>query len=557
MSNKLFFGTILMALAAILFAWRPNHAQAQAPASQALAGQVSSPEEGPMEGVLVSAKKEGSTVTITVVSDAQGRYVFPRTRLQPGRYTLRIRAVGYDLNDPGPVEITAQKPARLDLKLRPTKDLAAQLTNTEWFLSWPGTTEQKLAFTECISCHTAERIARSHYTASDFEKVVERMRGWASGSTAPNPIKRTHLRPGTGLKPEDREFLSSINLSKVSAWEYPLKTLPRPKGRSTRVIYTEYDLPRPYSSPHDVVMAPNGIVWYCDFGYQYIGMLDPKTAKVVEYTVPTTKPGFDNGMNNLEIDRQGNVWVALFYQPGMAKFDPKTQKFQTWSMPKDLDSDSRRTVFFAPLNQDADGKVWLGGGMDKSFRMDLQSGQWEVMDESRDVPNDSPIRKRPHGIYGILSDSKNNLYELDMLSEYIVKVDAKSRKATYYQTPTMKSGPRRGHFDSKDRLWFAEHYGNKIAMFDSNTEQFQEWAVPTPLSNPYDAVLDKNQEVWMGGMASDRIVRLNPKTGEMTEYLLPRSTNVRRVDVDNATTPVTFWVGNNDSGSIVKLEPLD
>jgi virginiamycin B lyase len=58
-------------------------------------------------------------------------------------------------------------------------------------------------------------------------------------------------------------------------------------------------------------------------------------------------------------------------------------------------------------------------------------------------------------------------------------------------------------------------------------------------------------------MVSDRIVRLNPKTGESTEYLLPRSTNVRRVDVDNSTTPVTFWVGNNDSSSIVKLEPLD
>jgi len=27
--------------------------------------------------------------------------------------------------------------------------------------------------------------------------------------------------------------------------------------------------------------------------------------------------------------------------------------------------------------------------------------------------------------------------------------------------------------------------------------------------------------------------------------------------VDNSTTPVTFWVGNNHGASIVKLEPLD
>src|SRR5262249_57137425 len=41
------------------------------------------------------------------------------------------------------------------------------------------------------------------------------------------------------------------------------------------------------------------------------------------------------------------------------------------------------------------------------------------------------------------------------------------------------------------------------------------------------------------------------------QYLLPRATNVRRVFVDNSTTPVTFWVGNNHAASIVKLEPLD
>ena len=38
------------------------------------------------------------------------------------------------------------------------------------------------------------------------------------------------------------EFLSSINLSKGPTWSYPLKTFPRPTGRATRVVITEYDL---------------------------------------------------------------------------------------------------------------------------------------------------------------------------------------------------------------------------------------------------------------------------------------------------------------------------
>jgi len=42
-------------------------AAAQAQSAAALSGQVTSSEEGPMEGVLVSARRDGSSVTTTVV----------------------------------------------------------------------------------------------------------------------------------------------------------------------------------------------------------------------------------------------------------------------------------------------------------------------------------------------------------------------------------------------------------------------------------------------------------------------------------------------------------
>src|SRR6185295_12861821 len=81
---------------------------------QSLTGLVRSAEEGPMEGVLVSAQRVNTPVTTTVVTDATGRYSFPRTRLDPGRYTLRIRATGYDLEDPGPIDIASNKTASAD-----------------------------------------------------------------------------------------------------------------------------------------------------------------------------------------------------------------------------------------------------------------------------------------------------------------------------------------------------------------------------------------------------------------------------------------------------------
>src|SRR5262249_7687967 len=111
----------------------PLHAQAEV----ALTGVVSSAEEGAMEGVLVSAKKVGSTITITVVSDKDGRYSFPAAKLEPGTYALRIRAVGYDLDNHKAIDVAAQRTTTLDLKLRKTEDLAAQLSNAEWMASVP------------------------------------------------------------------------------------------------------------------------------------------------------------------------------------------------------------------------------------------------------------------------------------------------------------------------------------------------------------------------------------------------------------------------------------
>src|SRR5437870_13769987 len=73
-----------------------------------LTGKVTSAEEGAMEGVLVSAKKAGSTITVTVVSDREGRYRFPEKKLTPGKYALTVRAVGYELDDANSVPLGHQ-----------------------------------------------------------------------------------------------------------------------------------------------------------------------------------------------------------------------------------------------------------------------------------------------------------------------------------------------------------------------------------------------------------------------------------------------------------------
>src|ERR1700738_588457 len=85
---------------------------ANAQTAAALSGQISSTEEGLMEGVLVSAKKEGSTITTTVVRHAKGEFSVPAARLEPGHYNNAIRTAGYNLVGPKQVDVAAGAPAK-------------------------------------------------------------------------------------------------------------------------------------------------------------------------------------------------------------------------------------------------------------------------------------------------------------------------------------------------------------------------------------------------------------------------------------------------------------
>jgi streptogramin lyase len=531
----------------------PAYAQTQV----ALTGRVSSAAEGLMEGVLVSAKQEGSTVTVSVVSDHSGSFSFPASKLASGHYLLAIRAVGYDLDGPRTADVGSGAPTTLDLKLRPARSLAKQLTNAEWLASFPGTDAQKKSLLNCIGCHDLDRIVSSTHDAHEFVQVFERMTGYYPGSTPQHPQRlvgtaRRNLGQAAGVKAM-ADYLAAVNLSKDESWGYPLKTLPRPRGRATRVIITEYELPRKQIQPHDAIVDAEGMVWFTHFGEQFLGKLDPRSGEVRQYPLPVLKPDYPVGTLDLETDKAGNLWIAMMYQGGIAKFDKRTEKFQTWKVPEQWQTDATQQAFLTPTSSDVDGKVWVkNSDRAQVLRLDPATGEWENLGSFKD-----PSTNRTITSYGIPSDHDNNLYLLDFSSSNIGKLDARTGKLTIYRSSIPNSRPRRGRVDEHNRLWFAEYGGNAIGVLDPNTEKIQEWILPTPWSQPYDVVTDKNGEAWTGSMLSDRVSRLDPRSGEFVEYLLPRTTNIRRVYVDNSTSPVTFWAGNNHGASIVKVEPFD
>jgi len=530
---------------------------ARANGTLALTGQVSSQKEGLMEGVVVGAKKDGSTITVNVVSDAKGRFGFPGEKLEPGRYALKVRAAGYDLDGPKTVDVVAGKAVTANLKLKPTENLSAQLSDAEWLLSIPGTDQQKNFLLGCNGCHTIERIVKANKSAEEWVQVFRRMSMYAPGSTPLRPqmtVGGSQRDRTRGVDPmEIGAWLASVNTSYNSKQSFPLKTLPRPQGKATRTIVTEYDLPRKLAMPHDVLVDAEGATWYSDFGEQFIGKLDPKTGKVTEYPIPVLKKDFPLGTLDLQLDKEQNLWVSLMYQGGIAKFDRKTEKFQTYPVPKEWQGNHTQQSMVSPSNSHVDGKVWTNNQDTHSiYRLDVATGQYENLGEFK-----IPGTERTINAYGIPSDSQNNLYLLEFGANNIGRIDAKTKEFKVYSTTAQGTRPRRGRFDAQDRLWFAEYGANGVGMLDPKTEKIQEWRLPIPWSAPYHVVPDKNGEVWIGSMWTDRVTRLDPKTSQFTDYLLPRETNIRRVFVDNTTSPVTFWVGSNHGASVLKLEPLD
>ena len=472
-----------------------------------------------MEGVLVSARKDGSPVTVTVVSDAEGRYAFPGNRLQAGHYTLSIRAIGYKLDGAKSADVSAGATTTADLKLSNVKSLVPQLSSGEWLNSLPGQDRQKAFLTMCVGCHTLQRVLTSNHTPAEFEQVFLRMSRYSPGSmpTQPQP-----LQPGPrGERPAvtgdaakaAAEYLASLTLGNAEATEYEFKPLPRPKGRATRVIVTEYDLPRKEAMPHDVIVDAEGRAWYSDFGNQYVGFLDPKTGAVKDIPIPVLKPEQPKGGLDLEFDPQGNIWLSMMYQAGVSRIDAKTHEVKAYPFPKEWQSASTQASMVSPQHSDVDGKVWSNNQEDHyGYRLDVASGQWENFGQAKD-PAGRQIRA-----YGMPTDLKNNVYQLGFSATHIgLRNVNEGGLVRIWKTPTDLSRPRRGRVDEQNRLWFAEYGGNGIGLFDPKTEEIKEWKLPTPWSAPYDVVSTKQGEVWTGSMLNDQVARLDTKTGEFVE----------------------------------------
>ena len=93
----------------------------------------------------------------------------------------------------------------------------------------------------------------------------------------------------------------------------------------------EYKLPDPGARPRRIAITSDDIVWYTDYGRGYLGRLDPASGKVTEWPSPSGPKSAPYGISSIH--------DVIWYSESEAKpntvvrFDPKTQKFQSWTIP--------------------------------------------------------------------------------------------------------------------------------------------------------------------------------------------------------------------------------
>ena len=574
-ARHLVMATTVVALAL----WGAQATDLDAQGSLALSGVVSSQEEGAMEGVLVTARREGANFTVTVVSDAQGRYGFPRTHLDAGSYTLTTRASGYEMPNPGPVAVMAENAKSQNLTLRKAKDPLEGVSSLEIVNSMPGTKDQKdrLVYTalSCAYCHTFKRAVVSKHTPERWPAVVRRMQSYYPDGTASSDDGRAgrQLEKGFGdsfglprdtPRPERQvtnpavapwgrfqgndlgEYLSTVNMSGGrTKLPFELKYLPRPTGKATRVIITQWDQPRKDTMTHDGVVDAKGNFWYADESNQMVGKLDPKTNKITEYSMPAVRDDSLKGTRDIVADNDGNVWFTVRISGGasvLAKFEPETEKLTM------VDGVNGQFVALG-----GDGNVWTG--MATFFRANPKTMKldrtWAWTKEPG--PNQGRV-----ACYQLTADSKGNPWCTGYFGDVIITADKDTGKARFWPTPTRSSMPRRNRMDAQDRIWFAEYTGDKVGMFDTKTEQFKEWQLPHMYTTPYAASEpDKKGRVYASSNMTERVSRVDTATGEVVEYLMPTDFDSKKITLDPTTDRPVVWMANTRNARIIRVEPLE
>ena len=115
------------------------------------------------------------------------------------------------------------------------------------------------------------------------------------------------------------------------------------------------------------------------------------------------KPNFPVGTLDIGADKRRQSLARHDVSGGVAKFDPKTEQFQYFSLPPERQRDNSQLNMVTPDRIHVDGKLWVNdAGPSTLFRLDVATGKFEEFDPLSMLPGG---RKGPYSIYDVRADS--------------------------------------------------------------------------------------------------------------------------------------------------------
>jgi virginiamycin B lyase len=487
-------------------------------------GTVKGPDGAPFKGAFVGAQNKKTRITVTVLSDKDGRYHVEN--LPAGDYTLRIRAVGYKTDPRDGVTLTDTQKASFDWALQTGPVRWSDLSFYEGDNLLPEGRGKKLIEDRCLECHSFQ---------TKMAGVKRDQEGWTQAVSFMRQAMHYRL---TKVTDEDAAVIASY-LDSVFGTDAKMPQnvadIPEYKkfvhapfaDEAMKIVYVSYELPGPDRMPFSASPDKNGFVWMPYWSLSNsIGRLDPKTGEVQEFHVPEQGTA---AIHSAVAAPDGTVWLEEQATNRVGKWDPQTRQiteYQDSFIPGKAAEDGGGGKHTARV--DSHGNVWSTGS--PLTKLDPKTGKFTHIG---DVPQ----------AYGIAIARDDTVWFAQFgANGKIGKVDPETSKVTMYTPPTANGRSRRIQVDDNGIVWFAE-FGispstgvryedgqapGKIARFDPKTETFKEFQLPGRSPSPYAFIVDKKGLLWYSSMHEDLVGCLDPKTGHTVEYPLPFSENTMR-----------------------------
>ena len=518
-------------------------------------GVVQLNEGAPLEGIAVQLISSKTAIRTTVYSDQGGRYEFPM--LEPGTYTLRIARplqfkpyVKESVHIDGPSklgEIVLERVSDTEF-LPSTPEIVAQLSGVEWLMNLPGTAQEKKVLSiQCTHCHAYQQIFRNRYDEASWRVTVRRMMRGAG-----SPLININQPSPASLARED---LLSNWLARIRGPESTdppaLMTLPWPRGASTRVIVTEYELPRELLAPHDVHGDSRGNIWYTAHRSPFSGVLNPETGKVAEYRIPATQAedtaGALPGTHRVWVDKNDVVWWSEQWDHYMTGLDSHTGKIvKRIGLAAAGATYKINSSGFSNFAMDNAGYAYETDDAGNMIRIDTKTGELTKVKFPKQIAGTYDNLVTPDGRYWAGGGG-------DLLGLF----DWKTGDYQEYPARTAFVGYSRGAFDRDGNVWMTGRGSGLLVKLDVKTRHLTEYEPPVPYATLYEAMPDKNGDVWAAPLQSGLMLRFNPRTERWIGYRLPEPySHDRRTWIDNSTNPVTVWYVDHN-GYMVRIQPLE